>query len=274
MNGHFMSSEERRARVRLHSRVLLFLSLLLVMINVVCVFAAGDGKTLSGLTGDQNQASTGSSGGLLQGLDDSLDMSSAEDATVQKVKEPLKRVFGLIVQVGAYILSLGVMAVTVLDLVYICIPPLQPLLGMGQQGMPQGGGQQPGMGGMGASPMGGMGMHGGMGMGMGMRPMGGMGMGGMGMAGGMGGMGAQQQPMNSGWCLVSKSALNAVASAGMPDATGKPMHPLKIYGKDATFTLVMSSVLLVLTVTGILGKLGLAIGEALGGIIQAAIGFM
>ena len=246
-----------------YARLAIIFSLLWIALNVTCVFAD---NSLDDLTG--GKASTDSSGGLLKGLNDSVDFSEENDIAA-KAKEPLKEAFGVIVQIGSYVLAGGVVAITVLDLIYVCIPPFQPFLSGGEQGMPQQGGQQ-GM--PGASGMGGMGGMSGMGMG-------GMGMGGMGRYGGMGGgmgmggMGMQgQQPMQgSGHRWVTRAALNAVASSSMPDATGKPMHPLKIYSKSSIYTLIMAMVLLSLTVTGVLGKLGFAIGELIGGLIQSVI---
>jgi hypothetical protein len=263
---HFIGYEERVKSTRVHARIVLVLSIILVMLSTVSVFA----DSLSDLTSD-SKASTGSSqtGELLQGLNDSVDFSNSEDETVAKVKEPLKRVFGIIVQIGSYILTFGIVAVTVVDMIYILIPPFQGLLSCGKTGNPiqggQQGGAQPGMGGM---SMGGM--NGGM-MG-GMNRMGGMPMGGM-----MGGMNQQQaQPQQqAGMCFVSQEAMNAVASTGMPDpTTGKPMSALKVYFKEATVKMVLAPTLLVLAVTGILGKLGFAIGGLIGGAIQAGISMM
>lgn len=255
---HFLGYGERVKRNRFRARLMLLLSTIMIIFSITSVFA----ENLSNMTsGQTSEASNSTQSGLLKGLNDSVDFSE-EDETVAKVKEPLKKAFGIIVQIGSYVLTFGIIAITVLDLVYVCIPPLQPLLSCGQAGKAMSGGQ----GGAG-SPMGMGGMGGMSPMGMG----GGMGMNRPGMGGGMGG---QQQQAAGSFKWVTDNALNAVASSGMPGPNGKPMSALKVYAKEAMYTLVAAPVLLTLAVTGILGKLGFAIGALVGGIIQSAIGLL
>lgn len=268
----FLGYNRRRQQVRTHCTFLLVLCTLMMLFNITTAFAAGLNDMAGSGNSDSSSIGNGASfrqstdEGLLQGLNDSVNYTG-ENEMASQVKEPLKNLFGFIVQIGSYILTGGVVAITVLDLCYVCLPPLRGLLGCGQQGAAPAQGASPGMGGMGM---------GGFGGGMGMRPMGGFGggMGGMGgMGSPMGGMpGAQGMQSPGGFKWVTDQAVTAVACAGQPGPDGKPQSPLAVYAKSMVVTLVFCPVLLVLAVSGVLGNLGFAIGSLIGGLIQTIIG--
>lgn len=67
---------------------------------------------------------------------------------------------------------------------------------------------------------------------------------------------------------VSQAALNAVASESSVGPDGKANRAIKAYWKDMSVLLVLTPILLVLAVTGILGKLGIFIANIIVGLIE------
>lgn len=228
--------------------------------------------------GTQNNNSGGGLGGEHEYTNRSFvdSMGSAMEMTQEtKISSDFSKTanyYGSIVfQWLAILVSVGALIMVGIDMVYIILPFTRGFLGAGAA--PQGGaaGGQAGLasGGMGGMSGGMGGMSGGMGMG-GMS--GGMGlMGGRGRMGmnGMGGQMGQQQGQAGmgmgGMQYVSNAAINAVAMEGQNSA-------LINYIKSMGITIILSSVILVLAGTGVLGKLGLAIGSKLAALITNLIG--
>lgn len=191
---------------------------------------------------------------MLKGLSETSDVS-LEDPTVQKVASPLKKGVTIVVQILCYVITIGLILRTTLDLTYITLPFTRGLLG-GASMMAQSG-QMGGMGGM--DSMGGMDPYGG---GMGGQ-MGGYG----GQMGGYGGYGAPRRRSSGnrrggtagGFSWVSESAVRAVASGGTP---------LVVYAKDMSIYLVCTPILLVLTITGTLADFGFVLGSGVSTIIE------
>ena len=177
----------------------------------------------------------------------------------------LANIVGVVVSFLCYAIVIGLTLRVVLDLMYVCIPPVRRFLCTMPAQNPQGGapGMGMGMGGMGGGFGGGFGgMNRGFG-GMG----GGMGMGGM----GQNPMAAQQSTGGVGFGgiqWISKAAQNAVTSEGTPDPmTGKPINPLKLYAKDMIVILIIVPILIVLATNGSLIDLGFRIAELVTSII-------
>ena len=186
----------------------------------------------------------------------------------------LANIVGVIVSFLCYAIVIGLTLRVVLDLMYVCIPPVRRFLCTMPAQNPQGG--TPGMSGTGMG-IGGIGGIGGMGIGGMNRGIGSMGVGSMGM-GGMGIGGTGQNPMAAqqatggvgfgGIQWISKAAQNAVTSEGTPDpTTGKPLNPLKLYAKDMVVVLVMVPILIVLATNGSLIDLGFRIAELITSIL-------
>lgn len=165
----------------------------------------------------------------------------------------------------AIIVSVGILIMVALDMVFITLPFTRSFLANGYMGNPNSSnpnGIQQGAA-MGSS----MGM-GGMG-GMGGRRMGGGIFGGRGMMNqnAMGQQTAMQnQPALGRVQYVSNAALNAVSTESASNRLA-----LIEYLKDMSITIIFSSVILVLAGTGILGTLGLKIGEKLVALIRTLI---
>lgn len=260
---------------------------------------ASDGMTLDDLMnqGNKNQQNQGQSsqqnnnyqstnGNLIDDLSSGLDHSNVDSEIVQIAGKQINYWFGIAIQVLAYLIIGGMTVSKVVDLAYIAIPFTRKWLSNGYMGNAQAAGtpgaQNPMMGGMGAPGMG-MGGMGAPGMGMGMGGMGGMGMrgrygmgGGMGM--GMGGMGApgmadgamaaQNQPALGRIQFVSNAALNAVAVESVVGTDGKSQNAFKVYFSDMLISSVVTAILLVLSITGVVSKLGFMLGNVIADIIR------
>ncbi len=191
-------------------------------------------------------------GSAIDALSNSSDFSGANE-TVKGVQEAAKGPLTIIFQLMAYAITIGLTFRVLCDLTYITIPPFRNILSGGRQGNP--GSQQGQAGGMGMG-----GMSGGMGMGGygGMSSYGGgMGMGMGGMSGGMGG----QQQQGMGTCWVSQAAMDSIVA--VDPATGRAGNPYKVYMKDMAVTCTLTTVLVVLALTGVLQQLGFMIGTML-----------
>lgn len=228
-------------------------------------------------SGDLGLELDGSEDSLSQALDEAADMGDVTPQA-QKVGAAMTKVCTIAVQIISYVITLGLVLTTGLDLAFIAVPILQDSLSGGAVGMGpqqgQQGMQQGGMGGM-SGGMGGYGMSNGMG-GMGSYGMSG-GMGGYGMSNGMGGMQAQQGMQaggmpGAGRCYVSKAALNAVAMDGQPGPTGKPSSAIRIYAKEMAVKIAGTGILTVLLISGVLTQLGVVAGSALANAIGSIRG--
>lgn len=195
---------------------------------------------------------------------------------VAAVTQPIVKYVGMAVQVICVLVTVCLGLRVAIDLLYIVAPFSRKFLANGHVGNPMAATQnpaQPGMGGAmgGMGPMGAMGGMGGYGGGYGGRYGGYGGYGGMGAMGAMGGMGGMQNQMaNQANSMsnqmgriqfVSGAALNAVAAENTVGPDGKPVKPLVQYGKDCMLTLIFTSVLLVLLLTGAFQHIGFGIGN-------------
>lgn len=159
----------------------------------------------------------------------------------------------------AIIVSVGVLIMVALDMVFITLPFTRSFLANGYMGNPNA-----------SNPNG---MQQGVAMNMNGMPMGGSRFGGSRYGGGgvFGGRGLmnnqaqmgqqtamQNQPALGRMQYVSNAALNAITTESASNKLA-----LIEYLKDMSVTIVLSSVILVLAGTGVLGTLGLAIGEKL-----------
>lgn len=165
-------------------------------------------------------------GSAIDALSKSVDVSG-ENETVKGVQEAAKGPLTIIFQLMAYAITIGLTFRVLCDLTYITIPPFRNILSGGRQGNP--GSQQ--------------GQAGGMGMG--------------GMSGGMGG----QQQQGMGTCWVSQAAMDSIVA--VDPATGRAGNPYKVYMKDMAVTCTLTTVLVVLALTGVLQQLGFMIGTML-----------
>ena len=230
----------------------------------------------------QNASKNESTAEAVGDLFSAAGVDSESAAKAKKWIEPVAKVLNTVTAVILGLFASMLILVSVLDMVYLCIPITRQWLCPGGADMGAGaaaGGMAGGMGGMG---MGGMGMGG-----YGRRGMGRMGMGGMGM-GGMGGMGgaAQAQPTLGAsigrW--ISDDALaavnesqNGMAAAGGMAAGGMGMQPgmapatgknvMFAYLKKRAFSLVMLGVCLVLFSCTVFTDLGITIGTKIIGLL-------
>lgn len=223
--------------------------------------SSGDSGKSGGLTGEHEYTNRS----FIDSMGSAMEMTN--ETKISSDFSKTANYYGSIVfQWLAVLVSVGALIMVGIDMVYIILPFTRGFLGAGAVPQGQAGAQgqaglaSGGMGGMsgigGMSGMGGMGLMGGRGR-MGMNSMGGQ-MGQQGMQG-QGGMGM------GGIQYVSNAAINAVAMEGQNSA-------LINYIKSMGVTIILSSVILVLAGTGVLGKLGLAIGSKLAALITNLIG--
>lgn len=201
----------------------------------------------------------------MNAMQEASNISDMDIEGVDNIASGAKLVAGWIVQVICYITLAFLVVRIALDLLYIALPFSRSFLANGFAGQVQSSGN--GMNGMGMGTTAVGGMNNGFGANrFGMQ---------QGMAGmnGMNGM-AQQNTMSNnrrsvggGIQFVSNAALNAVASESAVGPDGKSISPYKIYAKDMVVTMVITPVLFVLATTGVLSKLGFAIGGFLVDII-------
>jgi len=189
-------------------------------------------------------------------LSQATDFSNSTE-TVNKMQKSASPLVSQLIQILIYIATTGLVVVKALELVYMAIPPLRPMLDGGKSV-----GMQGNTGGMSGGMSGGFGgMSGGYGGGFG-----GMSGGYGGMNGGFGGMsggGMQSAQQRRGTCFVSDAVIRA---ANDPNGVQWGM-----YFKDTAVTSVMLAVLGVLLITGVLPKLGFTIGSIISNGISSAI---
>lgn len=267
-------------------KTMLVLPILLVSLYGNVVFATDTTPTLNGViaatqTVETTQAPSNTSQNVATPKPVSGDIYSEiagasnvniNNSKVKGATNAMQSVASIILTILVYIISIGIVGVTVLDIVYVTLPFTRFILNKNAQGggAPSGGGMGDMSGGMGMSGMGmpGMGMQG-MGMpGMGMQ---GMGMrGGRGMNSGMGmqGGGAPQGGISS-IQLVSNGAINAVAMSQQPGPDGKFPSPLKLYAQQMWVLFVLTPILIVLATNGVLVDIGFGLGTLISTLLQS-----
>lgn len=195
--------------------------------------------------------------------------SAAIDINNQQVKQAtsgLDNMVSMLLTLLIYLITVGIVIVTVFDLTYVALPFSRGLLAKGQQEAQQGGAGGAG-GGYGGSSYGGYG-----GGGYGGSSYGGYGggssYGGYGGGGGYGGSGGEQPAQASKYQLVSSAAINAVnASAADGSASA-----FKIYTKHMWALLVLTPILIVLATNGVLVAIGFKIGAIISNILTSVLG--
>jgi len=217
-------------------------------------------------------ATTGKSNNdFIDSLANSMDYSQPESAEVKAFGEKVQKITSIIVQALVYLITAAMVISKVIDLFYIAIPLTRTFLANGYMGNGAAGGTAMNPGGtMGGMPGMGGGFGGGFGGGMGGR-YGGMN-GGFGMGGSMmdsnSAMAANTNQPNKGRIqIVSNAALNAVAQESVIGPDGKAHSAFKTYFKDMTISLIATPMMLVLCITGVISKLGFALGGFLGDVI-------
>lgn len=190
--------------------------------------AAGDSGSSSAIS-ETNE--------MIKGLSSVADMTEQSE-TVVRIVTPIQKIVTVLVQVGCYILTLGLMLRCVLDLIYILVPFSRELL------MPGGGGNAAGGSGMGMGMDSGYGMNGGYGGGYG---------------GYGGGYGGRRNNNNRG--RASAGGRQWVSEAAV-QASQQPSGALSMYAKDMTMVLILTPILIVLAISGTFVDLGFLIGSA------------
>lgn len=215
------------------------------------------------------QSNNTSSGSVLDDIASKANLEKEHEIT-KKVASPLYIAASVITQCLYYIIVLALPVQVLANLGFITIPflrmggPAESNM-IGQNGMNNG--MNAGMG------YGNRYGAGGMGMGYGSRyGAGGMGYGaGMGMNSGMGMNGAAGQPIMKDKFIVIPVSENVIAIA---NSQVKTIDKVKEYVKDSVITVVAASGIGVLMITGVLTKLGLIIGNAVGNAITSAGGMI
>jgi len=208
-------------------------------------------ETTSNSTDSSKVDVEGNKKSVLDMLEKSVDLSE-ENEQATKAGAVIEQIAGLVVQILSYVLTAGLTVRVVADLIYIGLPFTRGILAKGQTGTPTGGYNQynsmnsfgSGYSSFGSSPMRSMGM----------------------------GMQSKPSGLSKGRLqIVSKAAINAVASEDAPGPNGEHRSAFKIYSKDMIIVLVATPILLTLAMTGILAKFGFAIGKVLVGVVTKLI---
>ena len=273
-----------KSRVLALLGVLLLVSVFNVAVNTGVALAAVDVDSLLTTTPTPStQEESGSSSttkeevkgqSMIDTITDNLNYTTPEDETVKKFGQMVQKVTSWVVQGLTYVFT-GLLVINKLvDLFYVAIPFTRTILANGYMGNANVAGtpQQTmgAMGGMGMGGMGGMGGYGGYNRGGLFGGFGGSrygGMGGMGMGGSMmnGAMDAQiasqNQPARSRLQIVSNAALNAVATESVLGPDGQGQSAFKTYTKDMLISLIIAPILVVLSATGAVAKIGFGIGK-------------
>lgn len=232
-------------------------------------------ETTQGSSSTTTQSSESSGTNLVDKIVDGMDYSKHESAVVDKTVKVMNYYAGIVIQILVYFITAAMTISKLIDIVYIAIPPLRTFLANGYVGNAAAAGTPSDTGMMNGGMMGGGMMGGGM-MGGGRYGMGGgrYGMGGM-MGGGMPGggmigqgsmdanMAMQNQPARGRIQLVSNAALNAVATTSVLGTDGKGQNAFKTYVPDMAISITITAALLVLCLTGVISKLGFALGNFL-----------
>lgn len=218
-------------------------------------------ETTSNSTDSSKVDVEGNKKSVLDMLEKSVDLSE-ENEQATKAGAVIEQIAGLVVQILSYVLTAGLTVRVVADLIYIGLPFTRGILAKGQTGTPTGGyNQYNSMNSFGGYNSG-LSSFGSGYSSFGSSPMRSM------------GMGMQSQPggLSKGRLqIVSKAAINAVASEDAPGPNGEHRSAFKIYSKDMIIVLVATPILLTLAMTGILAKFGFAIGKVLVGVVTKLI---
>jgi len=218
-------------------------------------------ETTSNSTDSSKVDVEGNKKSVLDMLEKSVDLSE-ENEQATKAGAVIEQIAGLVVQILSYVLTAGLTVRVVADLIYIGLPFTRGILAKGQTGTPTGGyNQYNSMNSFGGYNSG-LSSFGSGYSSFGSSPMRSM------------GMGMQSQPggLSKGRLqIVSKAAINAVASEDAPGPNGERRSAFKIYSEDMITVLVATPILLTLAMTGILAKLGFAIGKVLVGVVTKLI---
>lgn len=193
----------------------------------------------------------------IKAISDGADFS-ADNPVVRDIQRKASAPLSILMQLIAWGITVLVGCSTLLDLAYICIPFTRGLLGGGAGATSATAGRA--TTGMGNSYNGSFGGN----------PYGGNHYGGNPYDGG----GANSTPVRpaggSGFCLVSQEAINA--STAVDPQTGKVKGALGAYWNTAVVKLIATPILLILTLTGVLQKLGFLIGSIIFNLIRTIPG--
>lgn len=177
---------------------------------------------------------------------------SADNPVVRDIQRKASAPISIVMQLLAWAITVLVGGSTLLDLAYICIPFARGLLGGGAGATSATAGRATtGMGNsyngnFGGNPYGGNPYESGS-TSTPVRPAGG-----------------------SGFCLVSQEAINA--STAVDPQTGRVKGALGAYWNTAVVKLVATPILLILTLTGVLQKLGFLIGSVIFNLLRTIPG--
>lgn len=192
------------------------------------------------------QTSEISNSDYLEYMKDATNLSEPSQ-TATKINDFTSKIASFIINVVAYFTTAFLAVKVIMDLCYIAIPFTRSILCNGYQGNVQTNGypmgQQNGVGGTGQFGMNKGGMYNNMQM-----------------QGQMQGQG-QITPASGRIQLISNEALNAVAAEAVMSPNGKPNNAMVVYAKSATKLLVLTSLLVVLAISGALTNLGFLLGE-------------
>jgi len=259
-----------KSRVLALLGVLLLVSVFNVAVNTGVALAAVDVDSLLTTTPTPStQEESGSSSttkeevkgqSMIDTITDNLNYTTPEDETVKKFGQMVQKVTSWVVQGLTYVFT-GLLVINKLvDLFYVAIPFTRTILANGYMGNANvAGTPQQTMGAYGGYNRGGL--FGGFG-GSRYGGMGGMGMGGSMMNGAMDAqIASQNQPARSRLQIVSNAALNAVATESVLGPDGQGQSAFKTYTKDMLISLIIAPILVVLSATGAVAKIGFGIGK-------------
>ena len=173
---------------------------------------------------------------------------SADNPVVRDIQRKASAPISIVMQLLAWAITVLVGGSTLLDLAYICIPFARGLLGGGAGATSATAGRATtGMGNSYNGNFGGNPYDSGSSGSTPVRPAGG-----------------------SGFCLVSQEAINA--STAVDPQTGRVKGALGAYWNTAVVKLVATPILLILTLTGVLQKLGFLIGSVIFNLLRTIPG--
>lgn len=198
---------------------------------------------------------------FMDGLKQATDMTGADVPGAAEVTGGARQIAAYIVTVLSYIIIAFLAVRIMLDLIYIVFTPIRTFMANGYTGVANTNGQAPGAMG-GAAPYGRPTPYGGA------TPYGGM----SAMESNNNVMGNKNNSRAGNIQFVSNQALNAVANESAIGANGKPVGAFKTYAKDMIVMLIIVPVLVILAATGVITRLGFAIGGYLVDAIESLAG--
>ncbi|MBD5508849.1 MAG: hypothetical protein HDR05_12600 [Lachnospiraceae bacterium] len=177
-------------------------------------------------------------------MKDATNLSEPSQAA-SKINDFTSKIASFIINVVAYFITAFLAVRVLMNLCYVAIPFTRSILSNGYQGNAQANGnpmgQQNGVGGAGQLGMNNGGMYNNMNM--------------------QGQGQGQVTPASGRMQLISSEALNAVAAEAVMNPNGKPNSAIKVYAKSTVNILVLTSLLIVLAISGALTNLGFLLGE-------------